>query len=844
MDMFYMNDMNFSQTILNSGGTIKPLIISSEHNSGLGIMNPSIYNYHGKLIVNLRAVNYTFYHSEKKLFQHPYGPLTYLHPENDIKLRTWNYYLELNDECDIVRVNKIDTSKFVEKELWEFIGLEDARIFEWKGKLYTCGVRRDLDTIGTGRMELCEIEIREDSVVELSRFRIPTPGNDDEYCSKNWMPIIDKPFHFVKWSNPTEIVKVDPENKTCETVFVGNYQEIGRDLRGGSQIVSWRDYYIAITHEVDLFKSETGRKDALYRHRVCLWDKDFNLVKWTNDFSIMGGDVEFCVGLTQKGDDFYMTYGFQDNAAYLLKFPETVFEEIFDLKQGFNWGYATDNEKFKKTVEKEIFIDNVYQKFFKVEEGDIVFDIGASSGPFTYLIKEQNPEKVYCFEPHPELYKNLVENVQDDNVVLTNKAIGPIDGSFDTYGLFNSEINQTCHKENLRTVPSVKFSTFIKENNIDRIDFLKSDCEGGEYDIFNDENLDWIRKNVRKIAGEWHLTTPEQKEKFRKFRDTYLKEFPKHEIYSIDYVDIKWSLWSDRFIDRYGLINLYIDNQEQPKDKWKNSIAPTMEFTTSIDTKNGCVVDCVFCPQRTLQESYTGKKFLSIDDFKTCVNKIPKEVRITFAGFTEPWLNPECTDMLLYAHERGHPISVFTTGIGMKLDDIERIKHIPFAGQPNGGFTLHLPDQDKKAKHPITDRYVKVVERFGELRNEIQNFNVMSMGEIDSSVKHVFSESHVPEMWSRAGNLLHESILKPELLNRKNEYKSVYHGEKPRTCGCLEKLYHNVVLPNGDVSLCCMDYGLEHIIGNLIEQDYEDVIPENNTCFNLCKFCENGVEPE
>lgn len=606
--------MNFSQIVFKNGGCIKPLIISPEYNSGLGIMNPSIYNYHGKLIVNLRAVNYTFYHSEKKLFQHPYGPLTYLHPENDIKLRTWNHYLELDDDCEITRIDRIDTSNFPEKELWEFIGLEDARIFEWEGKLYTCGVRRDLDTIGTGRMELCEIEVREDSVIELSRFRIPTPGNDDEYCSKNWMPIIDKPYHFVKWSNPTEIVKVDPENKTCETVFVGEQVSIQRDVRGGSQVVPWKDYYIAITHEVDLFSSETGRKDAIYRHRICLWDKDFNLVKWTDDFSIMGGDVEFCVGLTQKDDNFYMTYGFQDNAAYLLKFPETVFEEILDLKQ-------TD-------------------------------------------------------------------------------------------------------------------------------------------------------------------------------------------------------------------------------DKWRNSIAPTIEFTTSIDAKNGCVVDCVFCPQRTLQESYEGNGFLSFEDFVTCVDKIPQEVRITFAGFTEPWLNPRCTDMLLYAHDRGHPISVFTTGIGMKLEDIERIKHVPFAGQPNGGFTLHLPDKERRAKHPITDRYVKVIERFGELRNEIQNFNVMSMGEVDESVSHVFPTSHIPEMWSRAGNLLHESILKPELLNRKNEYKSVYHGENPRTCGCLEKLYHNVVLPNGDVSLCCMDYGLEHIIGNLLYQDYEDIIPENNTCFNLCKFCENGVEPK
>ena len=118
------------------------------------------------------------------------------------------------------------------------------------------------------------------------------------------------------------------------------------------------------------------------------------------------------------------------------------------------------------------------------------------------------------------------------------------------------------------------------------------------------------------------------------------------------------------------------------------------------------------------------------------------------------------------------------------------------------------------------------------------------MGELHDSVKPYFSKPHIPEMWSRARNLLHESILKPELLNLKDQYKSVYHGEGQKPCGCLEKLYHNVVLPNGDVSLCCMDYGLEHIIGNLLDQEYEDVIPKHNTCFNLCRFCENGVDPE
>jgi len=543
-------------------------------------------------------------------------------------------------------------------------------------------------------------------------------------------------------------------------------------------------------------------------------------------------------------DDIH-TQAVRNNLERLLQTNKDL-HEVYKSKETreFDWGHAAENEWFKNTVEKEIFTDKVYEKFFEAEENDIVFDVGASSGPFTYSIKNRNPKKVYCFEPHSELFKNLTKNVQGDNVVCTNKAIGPIDGEFETSGLFNKDLTETAADINKQQVPSVKFSTFIQENNIERIDFLKSDCEGGEYDIFNDENLPWIKKNVKKIAGEWHLTTPEQKQKFRHFRDTYLRDFPNHEVYSIDYVDIKWSVWDDWFIEHYALINLYIDNRNlQPDRKWKNSVLPTMEFTTSIDTKNGCVVDCVFCPQRTLQKAYKGERFLSLDNFKMVVDKIPEEIRITFAGFTEPWLNPKCTDMLLYAHEKNHPISVFTTGIGMDVEDVERILHIPYAGNPNGGFVLHLPDQERKAKHPITDRYVKVIEKFGEVHSQIQNFTLMCMGTVHESVRHVFPEAATYQMWSRAGNLLGESIMKPELLNRKDEYKSVYHGEQPMTCGCLEKLYHNVMLPNGDVSLCCMDYGLEHILGNLFEQSYEEVIPEDNTCFNLCKFCENAKKP-
>jgi hypothetical protein len=322
---------SFASLAIQNGGTIKPLIIPAELTNGTGLCNPSIFVDGDKIRVIVRHVNYTFYHSEKKLFQHAWGPLTYVHPENDIHLRTWNYYCELDDDLNIIRYNKIDTSKFPDQELWEFVGLEDARIFRWNEKLYVSGVRRDLDTIGTGRMELCEIEVLDDSVVEVDRFRIPPPNDPNSYCEKNWMPILDTPYHYIKWSNPTEVVKVNPETQTSTTVHFSNSIGLPRDIRGGSQVITIGDYYIACTHEVDLFNSEVGRKDARYYHRFVIWDKNWNIVKYSNEFSLMGGDVEFCVGFTEYKGDYLITFGFQDNAAYVLRFSLKTLENFMDF---------------------------------------------------------------------------------------------------------------------------------------------------------------------------------------------------------------------------------------------------------------------------------------------------------------------------------------------------------------------------------------------------------------------------------------------------------------------------------------------------------------------------------
>ena len=288
---------------------------------------------------------------------------------------------------------------------------------------------------------------------------------------------------------------------------------------------------------------------------------------------------------------------------------------------------------------------------------------------------------------------------------------------------------------------------------------------------------------------------------------------------------------------------------EPKKPKWAVTDYPTLEITTVIPTK-GCVVDCVFCPQEILKKSYTDEmRFMTMADFKKAIDKVPNDVRIIFSGFIEPFMNKHCSDMMIYAYEKGHPIAAFTTGIGMTLDDVEKIKHIPFDDGPNSGFTLHLPDKEHLAKHPITKRYISVLKAIKKAK--FSSFYLMSMGDVHEEVEKLGiwkkEDIHIPVMWSRAGNLKGEAQMKPELrkvmdrVRDASEYNSENYVEGELTCGCVEDLYHNILLPNGDVSLCCMDYGLKHITGNLYEQSFEDSIPDNNQCFSLCNGCENAI---
>jgi hypothetical protein len=122
-------------------------------------------------------------------------------------------------------------------------------------------------------------------------------------------------------------VKYDIDTGKLTTVFNGvDKLDLPRELRGGSHLVTVGNYYLCITHEVQFTPDEQGRKDGIYTHRFISYDKNWNIVGCSNEFNLMGAKIEFVTGMAIHKNDLLITFGFQDNASFLIRLPINKFK--------------------------------------------------------------------------------------------------------------------------------------------------------------------------------------------------------------------------------------------------------------------------------------------------------------------------------------------------------------------------------------------------------------------------------------------------------------------------------------------------------------------------------------
>ncbi len=260
-------------------------------------------------------------------------------------------------------------------------------------------------------------------------------------------------------------------------------------------------------------------------------------------------------------------------------------------------------------------------------------------------------------------------------------------------------------------------------------------------------------------------------------------------------------------------------NSLQKKSKIQNELyfyRPVMEITTRI----GCRVACKACPQTLLAKQYAVKKRkgmgseLSFGVFCKCVNKLPQSCVVVFSGMCEPFLNRRCADMICYASKKGRRIDLYTSLEGMKRRDFQKIKNIPF-----GNVVLHIPDREGYTQIGLTEDYFWLLDAMlGTKRPDGKPFvtGVSCHGHLEKRAeqylrRYGYSKKEPDVMIDRAGNLEEKKLGSQSVTGALFCTRSSFYN-------------HNVLLPDGSVLLCCMDYGMRHVLGNLLEADYQELM--------------------
>ncbi len=240
--------------------------------------------------------------------------------------------------------------------------------------------------------------------------------------------------------------------------------------------------------------------------------------------------------------------------------------------------------------------------------------------------------------------------------------------------------------------------------------------------------------------------------------------------------------------------------------------SPMIEITTKL----GCAVNCKFCPQELYIREYlktgNGDRVLSLENFKICIDKLPGNTFVEFAGFTEPFFNEQCVEMIQYARKKGLKVNLFTTLRGLKPEQLDKILEIEFEE-----FVLHVPDKEGYAVIPIDESYKEMVSRLVKAKkpngNSFIDYASAQAEVTDEIAKLLGSDTRVYVVLNdRAGNL------EDTCLYGKKELRGKLR------CELSMDINHNVLLPDGRVILCSNDWGIKHVMGNLIYETYEQII--------------------
>ncbi len=136
---------------------------------------------------------------------------------------------------------------------------------------------------------------------------------------------------------------------------------------------------------------------------------------------------------------------------------------------------------------------------FQINENDTIVDLGANAGVFTVL-SALCGSKVIAVDAQSGFKMEIEHNLENNKCMEKVNTVFGIIGA--NSGVFTNPYRLKTASHFVDKTPEISFPEIITRFNLNKIDFLKVDIEGSEFDLFS-ENNEWLSL-VDKIAMEVH----------------------------------------------------------------------------------------------------------------------------------------------------------------------------------------------------------------------------------------------------------------------------------------------------------------------------------------------------
>lgn len=165
---------------------------------------------------------------------------------------------------------------------------------------------------------------------------------------------------------------------------------------------------------------------------------------------------------------------------------------------------------------KEMYIDHIYAPYLYGKKDLVILDLGLNIGLFSMFAK-QFAKQIYAFEPTKETFDIAKKNIEENgikNVKLYQKAIAKDDGKTTFYHADNTTMNSMMEIVTIKNadqvnkvkeeVETIRLDTFVKQEGITHIDFMKMDVEGVEVEIIGSQSFQNIVPILDSGIVEYH----------------------------------------------------------------------------------------------------------------------------------------------------------------------------------------------------------------------------------------------------------------------------------------------------------------------------------------------------